>query len=256
MANYCENCGKKNGFWGEEPVYLNSEKILCCKCAKPIREKISMIYNAKTHPEIEQYRNEIMSVAKEIFNESIIFELNSLIDRIKSRIQNEDVKTVEEIVLPEGVIYSVEGVRGRHLFVYEDKIVINTEVTLGSLFTGNVTDGEKTIYYVDCVGIQFKQSGALIGYLQLETSAGQMNNKHSNFFAENSFTYDTTKISNDEMAKIVDYIKERIDTYKNKGVNVTNVSAADEIKKFKELLDADIITKDEFEAKKKQLLGL
>lgn len=33
-------------------------------------------------------------------------------------------------------------------------------------------------------------------------------------------------------------------------------SVADELKKFKELLDAEIITQDEFEAKKKELLGL
>ena len=35
-----------------------------------------------------------------------------------------------------------------------------------------------------------------------------------------------------------------------------NVSAADEIMKFKELMDAGIITEEEFELKKKQLLGL
>ena len=33
-------------------------------------------------------------------------------------------------------------------------------------------------------------------------------------------------------------------------------SAADEIKKFKELLDMGAITQEEFDAKKKQLLGL
>ena len=33
-------------------------------------------------------------------------------------------------------------------------------------------------------------------------------------------------------------------------------SAADEIKKFKELLDSDVITQEEFDAKKKRLLGL
>ena len=36
----------------------------------------------------------------------------------------------------------------------------------------------------------------------------------------------------------------------------TQQSAADELKKFKELLDSGIITQEEFEAKKKQLLGL
>ena len=33
-------------------------------------------------------------------------------------------------------------------------------------------------------------------------------------------------------------------------------SNADEIKKYKELLDSGIITQEEFDAKKKQLLGL
>ena len=36
----------------------------------------------------------------------------------------------------------------------------------------------------------------------------------------------------------------------------TAISAADELKKFKELLDAGVITQEEFDAKKKQLLGL
>ena len=35
-----------------------------------------------------------------------------------------------------------------------------------------------------------------------------------------------------------------------------NLSAADELKKFKELLDMGIVTQEEFDAKKKQLLGL
>ncbi len=36
----------------------------------------------------------------------------------------------------------------------------------------------------------------------------------------------------------------------------TSLSSADEIKKFKELLDSGVITQEEFDAKKKQLLGL
>jgi hypothetical protein len=38
--------------------------------------------------------------------------------------------------------------------------------------------------------------------------------------------------------------------------NIETVSCADELKKFKELLDIGIITQEEFDAKKKQLLGL
>ena len=38
--------------------------------------------------------------------------------------------------------------------------------------------------------------------------------------------------------------------------DISTVSVADELKKFKELLDMGIITQEEFDAKKKQLLGL
>ena len=38
--------------------------------------------------------------------------------------------------------------------------------------------------------------------------------------------------------------------------SVLQVGAADEVKKFKELLDLGVISQEEFDAKKKQLLGL
>ncbi|MBR0536250.1 MAG: SHOCT domain-containing protein [Clostridia bacterium] len=69
--------------------------------------------------------------------------------------------------------------------------------------------------------------------------------------------------------KIVDYsrcpschsnniteIKEGEVSQKTPTAPVQTVSAADELKKLKELLDMDIITQEEFDAKKKQLLGL
>jgi predicted Zn-dependent peptidase len=39
-------------------------------------------------------------------------------------------------------------------------------------------------------------------------------------------------------------------------VSIQQTSSADELKKYKELLDQGIITQEEFDAKKKQLLGL
>ena len=43
---------------------------------------------------------------------------------------------------------------------------------------------------------------------------------------------------------------------KNSGTNSAKITEADEIKKYKELLDSGAITQEEFDAKKKQLLGL
>ena len=55
--------------------------------------------------------------------------------------------------------------------------------------------------------------------------------------------------------------KEEWETEKAKQEHITStsaptISAADELKKFKELLDMGVITQEEFDAKKKQLLGL
>lgn len=161
-----------------------------------------------------------------------------------------------------GLIYNLKGCRGRSLRVYENKCVFKVDVTFGSILTSNATDGEKTIYYSDVIGVQFKPSGLAIGYLQLETASSSGNNKASNFFNENSFTYEPQNITNEEMEKVVAYIRERIEECKNAKNNpivaapAAAVSVADEIKKFKELLDMGAITQEEFDAKKKQLLGL
>lgn len=157
-----------------------------------------------------------------------------------------------------GVVYSIDGVRGRHIDVYEDRCVITVKVGVGSFLTGNVSDGEKTIYYADCIGVQFKRAGLQIGYLQLETASGLMNNRQNNFFNENSFTFDTTKVSNEKMDEVAEYVKSRITAYKQAKTApaAAVISPADEIKKYKELLDMGIITQEEFNIKKHQLLGL
>lgn len=156
-------------------------------------------------------------------------------------------------------IYAIQGVRGRSIKVFSDKCVISTKAGIGSFITGNLTDGEKTIYYIDCVGVQFRRSGTMIGYLQLETASAMMNNKGDNFFNENSFTFDTSTVSNEQMEEVAEYVKRKIQeckTAKTAPVTVAATSAADELKKFKELLDMGVITQEEFDAKKKQLLGL
>lgn len=160
-------------------------------------------------------------------------------------------------------VYHVVGSSGRTLDVYEEKCVITTKASLSSWATGNSSDGEKTIYYVDCIGVQFKRcgTGLTIGYLQLETASGLMNKKADNFWNENSFTFNKEE-QNEQVAEIADYIKEKIDEIKRQKsapqatTVVQQASAADELKKFKELLDMGVITQEEFNAKKKQLLGL
>ena len=113
----------------------------------------------------------------------------------------------------DNLLFSIEGVRGRHIDVYPYKCVITTRVTAGSIITNNATDGEKTIYFSDIIGVQFKKPGLAIGYLQLETAANLGNNDSSNFFSENTFTFDAMTR---EVADMYEYIIGKLDMYKSK----------------------------------------
>lgn len=120
-------------------------------------------------------------------------------------------------------ICALEGVRGRSMKLYDTKCVIDTKKTAGSFITGNFTDGEKTIFLSDVIGVQFKRSGGLIGYLQFETSSMQMNNKDSNMFSENTFTFEEGKngISNAMMEAIYNYVVDRLEEIKY-GTSIIN----------------------------------
>ena len=70
-----------------------------------------------------------------------------------------------------------------------------------------------------------------------------------------------TMISNNneihaEISKLLLERQEKKDTSAPASPTVVSSSNADELKKYKELLDSGIITQEEFDAKKKQLLGL
>lgn len=163
-----------------------------------------------------------------------------------------------------GALYSVKGAVGKSLVVYENKCVINTKTTVRSVIAGNFTDGEKTIFYTDLTGIQFKRCNSLLlGYLQFETASTGANRSNGNwaknYESENSFTFEANM--NDLMEEISKYVKRRLEEIKeNKPAQNTTVieqktSSAEELLKFKQLLDAGVITQEEFNKKKQELLG-
>ena len=123
----------------------------------------------------------------------------------------------------QGFLFRIRGARGRVLEVYNNKCIIQTKVTLGSVITGNASDGEKTIFYPDCTAIQFKLSRALIGYLQLETPSMQMNNTKSNFFSENTFTIEGSN-HNELMSEVYYFISDLVGAAKYGHLDPNQVS--------------------------------
>ena len=163
---------------------------------------------------------------------------------------------------PEGVKYCMVNNTGKVLDVYDNKVVFTSTQSTSTLVTGilfgtSLTQGEKTIYFKDAIGVQYKPSSVLDGYIQVETAAGGVTSSSSQYSGENAIQF-SGKERNEEAEIIVAFIKKKIDEIKNTpvGVAVQQTSPAEELKKFKELLDLGVISQEEFDEKKKELLHI
>ena len=138
------------------------------------------------------------------------------------------------------------------LEIYEDRVEIKRSGF--SNFTSFGYDGNATLYYAEMSGVQFKEAGRFTpGNIEFIFPGGKRlknnNNQCQIFFL---FT------QNDEFKKANEYVNQKIKESKAQAAapTVTALSPAEELMKFKQLLDTGIITQEEFDAKKKQLLGL
>lgn len=150
------------------------------------------------------------------------------------------------------IFKDVQGAQ-KILNVYDDHITLTQIKNFRSILTSNWFKGTKKIYYSDIASIQYRNPTSLIlGYIQFEAIGVASGD---NFNSENSWTFEKDKTAIAQ--EIIDYVQKRIAESKNNKNNVaTAFSPADELFKFKQLLDAGIITQQEFDEKKKQLLGL
>ena len=88
-------------------------------------------------------------------------------------------------------------------------------------------------------------------------TAYNMHEEQKHADAANAKIIDFSKCPKCNSSDIIALTDEEWQKINNKSESTTNtMSAADEIKKFKDLLDSGIISQEEFDEKKKQLLGL
>lgn len=151
----------------------------------------------------------------------------------------------------------------QELELYSDKIVCHGM----SSFTS------KTFFFKNYTGVAWSPATifcqfASIVFLTPENSANgnyvgtnaatTMTDPNRILFCSGMYSYSS---ANQYAIGVFNEIKEVFEKYQSEGPSQTatiinQASAADEIKKFKNLLDSGIISQEEFEAKKKQLLGL
>lgn len=114
--------------------------------------------------------------------------------------------------------------------------------------------GEKSIPIKSITAIQIKEPRLTTGYIQFAYS-GSSESKGGVFDAvtdENTINFSSKKEL--QQAKKLKALIESLQS--ESGQPAAQTSDADELIKFKELLDAGVITEEEFEVKKKQILGV
>ncbi|MGX5475990.1 DUF4429 domain-containing protein [Bacillus toyonensis] len=123
-------------------------------------------------------------------------------------------------------------------------------------FLNHGLDGEKTIDINNMTGIQIKKANFITnGYIQFIFMGSQESKRGVMAAATDENTVMFTKREQKMAEEIKEYI-ENILVNKSKPQVAAAISGADEILKYKELLDQGVITEEEFKSKKKQLLGI
>ena len=161
--------------------------------------------------------------------------------------------------MEEGLVYNFNGGAGDILLVYEDRIVIR-RVGLGNALIMGLK-GDKTIFFSDITSIQHKAAGTgfTAGYIQFSLPGGKepQGGVWQAVHDENTITF---KENTKEVGEMVKYLQDRLREVKSPkpqvATVVNQVSAADELLKFKGLLDAGVLTQEEFDKKKAELLNM
>lgn len=122
--------------------------------------------------------------------------------------------------------------------------------------TEKLTGKQKSIPIKSIISVQIQKPGLFgAGYIYFQTVGGMGNNSMKTAYSfikeENAIILNSKKKYNAAL-EIRDYIQ-KIQMSDN---NTAPVSGADELGKYKKLMDDGVITKQEFDLKKKQLLGL
>ena len=151
------------------------------------------------------------------------------------------------------ILITIVGNNGT-LHLYEDRVVL--EKTGGIAFLSG-RRGTKTIPLSTITGVDYKLGKTMMaGFIDF-ICPGDHREYHGNMSHNNPNATSIYKKDNDKLTKVVEYAQNYI-FQKEKQRNAPSgpsLSMADEILKYKNLQKEGIITEEEFEKKKKELLN-
>ena len=138
--------------------------------------------------------------------------------------------------------------------VTQDNIAITQKGMMNAINRG--LTGEKTFMFKNMSGLQYKAPGLTTGYLQLILIGSSEVKGGVTGAVKDENTILFNKKENGLILELKEFIEWKIANINTGASHSQSSSNLDEIRKLKSLLDDGIITKEEFDLKKKQLLGI
>ncbi|MBS7577629.1 MULTISPECIES: SHOCT domain-containing protein [unclassified Enterococcus] len=140
-----------------------------------------------------------------------------------------------------------------YIKILDDKIIITKKGLLNAINQG--LKGEKTIFIKNISAIQVKKNGLTTGYLQFSLIGGgeSKGGVTAAVKDENTILFNNKKEYNQAL-EIKEYIENLISVGEHHISQEKSIP--EQLKEYKELADIGIITKEEFDLKKKELLNL
>jgi hypothetical protein len=249
LTTTCINCEKEVGI----NRYKTADGWLCIHCLKACGYNMTTPIKHKTISDIRNDFEKLNSIKEELLNFNATKRVGNLIHFDEEK---------RQWLIPNGPtprIYTFDEVLEYELLEDGESITkggLGRAVAGGVLFggvgaiVGGVTGGKRTKSIINSLRIKitindFQNPAVYINLINTKTKADSYTYKNSYSAAQQILSV---------LALVLKYNETQ--TTSDEETTIQLPSAADEIRKFKALLDDGIITVDEFDAKKKQLLNL
>ena len=208
-------------------------------------------------------QHELVSYTIEIKEEKIEEKSNKIDEDVLIE-DNRELKEIinSSILKDEQVKIAIKGSFREYLICTDKKVYIIKKGSVTGHFLGN---GNFSIIYSQITNIEIDFHW-LSGYFEIST--GGLENKRLNYWS-NDPNYDPAKQPNcislnksckDKFEKAQKFIMDNIEKLNNMPIDTSHIkqekSIPEQIRQYKELLDDGIITQEEFEIKKKELLNI
>ena len=161
----------------------------------------------------------------------------------------------KEKVMSEKIIYEFDTALAT-LRVYEDYCELEHKKNAANfVLTNKYFAGKKKFYYSDLTAVQFREAGKITdGYLEFEYPGARSGNSGGAYQSENSIAF--ASVHSAQMKDIYAFIDEKIKECKlGHRIGAKSSSSADDLVKYSELLEKGLITPEEFEEKKQEVLS-